>query len=148
MMDKQKIADFFDEYAPGWDDDMVRNEEIISLILDHGGIKEGVHVLDVACGMAVQLLVIVAFILVESVCKFCGSVFTHRGTFFGGCNGKSVLIVVFKADFHFIGIDFKGYFFLAVIVLEGNFYCVFHFLSPFDLIFEINLCGRQKGRTP
>ena len=53
MMDKQKIADFFDEYAPGWDDDMVRNEEIISLILDHGGIKEGVHVLDVACGTGV-----------------------------------------------------------------------------------------------
>ena len=52
-MDKQKIADFFDKCAPWWDDDMVRNEELIAAILNNGGIKEGVHVLDVACGTGV-----------------------------------------------------------------------------------------------
>ena len=52
-MDKKKIAAFFDNCAPWWDDDMIRNEEVISKILDNGGIREGVHVLDVACGTGV-----------------------------------------------------------------------------------------------
>ena len=52
-MNKQDVISFFDRYAPGWDDGMIRNEEIISAILDNGGIKAGIHVLDVACGTGV-----------------------------------------------------------------------------------------------
>lgn len=52
-MDKKTVAEFFDRYAPTWDDDMVRNEEVIAEILDNGGIKPGVDVLDVACGTGV-----------------------------------------------------------------------------------------------
>lgn len=52
-MDKKEIASFFDHCAPWWDDDMIRNEPIISTILDNGGIHEGIHVLDVACGTGV-----------------------------------------------------------------------------------------------
>ncbi len=52
-MNKNDIRDFFDRCAPWWDDDMIRNEEIITTILDNGGIKEGIHVLDVACGTGV-----------------------------------------------------------------------------------------------
>ena len=52
-MEKKDIAAFFDQCAPWWDADMVRNERIISTILDNGGIREGVHVLDVACGTGV-----------------------------------------------------------------------------------------------
>ena len=52
-MEKKDIADFFDRCAPWWDDDMIRNESIIAQILDNGGIREGVHVLDVACGTGV-----------------------------------------------------------------------------------------------
>lgn len=52
-MDKQKIADFFDRCAPWWDDDMVRNEVVITTILDNAGIDSGIHVLDVACGTGV-----------------------------------------------------------------------------------------------
>jgi demethylmenaquinone methyltransferase/2-methoxy-6-polyprenyl-1,4-benzoquinol methylase len=52
-MDKQKIAAFFDSCASWWDADMIRNEEIIAKILDNGGIRPGVHVLDVACGTGV-----------------------------------------------------------------------------------------------
>ena len=52
-MNKKEIADFFDRCAPWWDDDMIRNEDIISTILDNGGIQEGIHVLDVACGTGV-----------------------------------------------------------------------------------------------
>jgi demethylmenaquinone methyltransferase/2-methoxy-6-polyprenyl-1,4-benzoquinol methylase len=32
---------------------MIRNEDIISVILDNGGIKEGLDILDVACGTGV-----------------------------------------------------------------------------------------------
>lgn len=52
-MKKKEIAAFFDRCAPGWDADMVRNEEIIDTILSNGGIREGVEVLDVACGTGV-----------------------------------------------------------------------------------------------
>ena len=52
-MKKTDIAAFFVNCAPWWDADMVRNENIIATILDNGGIREGVHVLDVACGTGV-----------------------------------------------------------------------------------------------
>lgn len=52
-MDKKVIADFFDKCASWWDADMIRNEDIIAKILDNGGIRPGVHVLDVACGTGV-----------------------------------------------------------------------------------------------
>ena len=52
-MDKKEIADFFDRCAPWWDDDMIRNEHIITTILDNAGIRDGIHVLDVACGTGV-----------------------------------------------------------------------------------------------
>ena len=52
-MEKKDIISFFDHCAPWWDDDMIRNEDIITAILDNGGIKPGIHVLDVACGTGV-----------------------------------------------------------------------------------------------
>lgn len=52
-MNKQDVIDFFDKQAPHWDADMVRNEEVISSILTLAGVKEGVDVLDVACGTGV-----------------------------------------------------------------------------------------------
>ena len=52
-MEKKDIITFFDQCAPWWDADMVRNEDLIAQIMDNGGIKEGIHVLDVACGTGV-----------------------------------------------------------------------------------------------
>lgn len=52
-MNKQDVADFFDRCAPWWDEDMIRNEIIITTILDNAGIKGGMNVLDVACGTGV-----------------------------------------------------------------------------------------------
>ena len=52
-MEKKEIITFFDKCAPWWDADMVRNEDLIAMILDNGGIKENIHVLDVACGTGV-----------------------------------------------------------------------------------------------
>ena len=52
-MKKQDVIEFFDNCAPWWDADMVRNEDILSTILTLGGIREGIDVLDVACGTGV-----------------------------------------------------------------------------------------------
>ena len=52
-MEKKDIIAFFDRCAPWWDDDMIRNEEIIAAILDNAGIAAGIDVLDVACGTGV-----------------------------------------------------------------------------------------------
>ena len=52
-MEKKDIADFFDRCAPWWDADMIRNEVIITTILDNAGIRGGMDVLDVACGTGV-----------------------------------------------------------------------------------------------
>jgi demethylmenaquinone methyltransferase/2-methoxy-6-polyprenyl-1,4-benzoquinol methylase len=52
-MQKQDVIAFFDRCAPWWDADMVRNEDLIATILDNGGIRPGIHVLDVACGTGV-----------------------------------------------------------------------------------------------
>ena len=52
-MEKKDIIHFFDQCAPWWDEDMIRNEDLIATILDNSGIREGIHVLDVACGTGV-----------------------------------------------------------------------------------------------
>ena len=52
-MNKEDIVAFFDDKAKIWDDIQIRNEEVISLILDLGGITDGKKVLDVACGTGV-----------------------------------------------------------------------------------------------
>ncbi len=52
-MEKKDIASFFDNCAPWWDSDIIRKEKIIAAILDNGGIREGIDVLDVACGTGV-----------------------------------------------------------------------------------------------
>lgn len=52
-MEKKAVVEFFDRCAPWWDSDMIRNEDIISTILTLGGIRQGIDVLDVACGTGV-----------------------------------------------------------------------------------------------
>ena len=52
-MEKTEIRKFFDRLAPTWDADLVRNENAISYILDAAGVREGVDLLDVACGTGV-----------------------------------------------------------------------------------------------
>ena len=52
-MDKKEIIAFFDEMADTWDEGNLRNEEVIAEILQKGGIKENLKVLDVACGTGV-----------------------------------------------------------------------------------------------
>ena len=52
-MNKQDISDFFDKCAPWWDADMIRNEVIITTILDNAGINTDMDILDVACGTGV-----------------------------------------------------------------------------------------------
>ena len=53
MIEKQEVISFFDKYAAGWDAGMKRNDQVIDLILDNAGVREGSDVLDVACGTGV-----------------------------------------------------------------------------------------------
>ena len=52
-MDKKEIIAFFDSLASGWDEYNTRNEEVVAEILERSGIREGIKVLDVACGTGV-----------------------------------------------------------------------------------------------
>ena len=52
-MEQQDVIRFFDRCAPSWDVGLVRNEAVISAILDNAGVRAGVDVLDVACGTGV-----------------------------------------------------------------------------------------------
>lgn len=45
-MNKRDIQSFFDKCASWWDEDMVRNDEIINRILDYAHVEEGLDVLD------------------------------------------------------------------------------------------------------
>ena len=52
-MDKKDVIAFFDEMAEIWDGMQIRNEDVIAEILAEGGIRQGVKVLDIACGTGV-----------------------------------------------------------------------------------------------
>lgn len=52
-MNKQTIIEFFDKCAPSWDAEMIKDDNIISTILNNSGVYAGIDVLDVACGTGV-----------------------------------------------------------------------------------------------
>ncbi len=52
-MDKKQVIKFFDAMAPDWDANQERNEKVIDFILSVGGVSEGRHILDVACGTGI-----------------------------------------------------------------------------------------------
>ena len=54
-MNKESIKVFFDNLASSWDKDMIKNEEVIKIILDNANIKSGIDILDVACGTGVLI---------------------------------------------------------------------------------------------
>ena len=52
-MNKIKIRDFFNRLSSTWDEGMVRDEEVITKILDNAEVSEGKDILDVASGTGV-----------------------------------------------------------------------------------------------
>ena len=52
-MNQRTIVEFFDRLAPGWDAQLVVDEDKILRILDAAGVCPGAAVLDVACGTGV-----------------------------------------------------------------------------------------------
>ncbi len=52
-MEKDAVIEFFDRCAASWDAEMIRSDDVIRRILDNGGIRAGIDVLDVACGTGV-----------------------------------------------------------------------------------------------
>lgn len=52
-MDKNIVKEFFNKQAADWDSHSVRNEDIISEIMENCHFEEGMTVLDIACGTGV-----------------------------------------------------------------------------------------------
>ena len=52
-MDKNTVIEFFDHCAEHWDDNVEQDDNIISTILTLGGVRQGIDLLDVACGTGV-----------------------------------------------------------------------------------------------
>jgi demethylmenaquinone methyltransferase/2-methoxy-6-polyprenyl-1,4-benzoquinol methylase len=53
-MNKEKIRDFFNFFAPRWDNEPIADITIINTILDKANICENIDVLDVGCGTGVM----------------------------------------------------------------------------------------------
>ncbi len=54
-MDKKEIIDFFDKCSEFWDANMITDDSKMNAIMDAAKIKEGVKVLDIACGTGVMM---------------------------------------------------------------------------------------------
>lgn len=54
-VDKGDVITYFNGAASSWDAGQIRDEQKIAEILDYAGIREGVSVLDVACGTGVLI---------------------------------------------------------------------------------------------
>ncbi len=52
-MNKDTIRDFFNDFAPRWDNEPIADIEIINTILDNANICENIDMLDVGCGTGV-----------------------------------------------------------------------------------------------
>lgn len=52
-MKKQIIKEFFDGFAPRWDNEPIADKEIINAILQNAGICENKNLLDIGCGTGV-----------------------------------------------------------------------------------------------
>ena len=52
-MEQKAVIDYFDRAAAHWDAELIRNDRVISAILDGAEVAPGKDVLDVACGTGV-----------------------------------------------------------------------------------------------
>ncbi len=65
---KEDVVEFFDKMASSWDAGQILDDDKLNLILDYAGAREGVSVLDVACGTGV----LVPYYLERNVGKITG----------------------------------------------------------------------------
>jgi ubiquinone/menaquinone biosynthesis C-methylase UbiE len=65
---EKRSSCFFDRLAPVWDEDNKYDEQKIEKILDYAGIRQGVSVLDIACGTDILF----PFYLRRGVSKIAG----------------------------------------------------------------------------
>ena len=54
-MDKNKIREFFNSWADGWDKGMMKDDTVMNIILDNAEVSRGKDILDVASGTGVMI---------------------------------------------------------------------------------------------
>lgn len=114
-MNKESIKDFFNSLASSWDDDMIKDDDIINKILDEGHVNKS-KVLDVACGTGVLIpyyldrkckvigidisdeMINIASSKFKDIEFICGDVETYNDDKFDN-------IVIYNAFPHFIDAD-------------------------------------------
>lgn len=52
-MNKEIIREFFNNFAPSWDNEPICEKPILDIILDNGGIAQNIDILDIGCGTGV-----------------------------------------------------------------------------------------------
>ena len=52
-MNKETVREFFNDFAPNWDNEPIADTHIINTILDNANVCESIDVLDVGCGTGV-----------------------------------------------------------------------------------------------
>lgn len=55
MINKHEVKEFFDSLASTWDNNMIKDDDIIYTILSNANVKRDCDVLDVACGTGVLI---------------------------------------------------------------------------------------------
>lgn len=55
MLDKKSVIEYFNAHASGWDEEMIKDNEIVAQILDNAGVSAGKDILDVATGTGVLI---------------------------------------------------------------------------------------------
>ena len=131
-MDKKEIITFFDGLASSWDSNIVRNEKVIELILDKGGIKNGTRVLDVACGTGVLF-----------------SDYISRGAFVTGIDISEEMIKIAKEKFpetEIICGDAENFSFTEKYDAVMIYNAFPHFANPHTLFDNLSKALADKGR--
>ena len=135
-MTKADVIEFFDRCAPTWDAGMIKSDVIIGKILDNAEVREGMDVLDVACGTGVMF----DYYLQRGVASVTGiDIAPEMAKIAAGKHAENSAVQVICGDVETVDFDRR---FDRVVV-----YNAFpHFPEPEQLIRRLSQLLKEDGR--